>query len=275
MPKTVVILCVSSDIGSFLAKQYSARGWRVIGTYRQAGHLAGVKPSVTDLFKVDLTQPRQIKNFIAHLKRRKLHWDRLICLSGSLVPAQDFFECDFDQWQESVMVNALGPLRVAHGLYPLGQKGARVVFFAGGAANGAVVHMSAYAISKIMLTKMTEFIDAEYPHLHVSIIGPGWTMTKIHQQILGNQKTDRQKRLQTKQDMKHKPSTRLEDIDACVEWVCSQPKKLTSGRNFSVVYDPWRPAQRAKLASALSKDVNMYKLRRCNNDFLQRTGFPE
>jgi len=267
MPKTIIILSVSSDIGNFLAKQYLGRGWKVIGTYRQQKNLNGLDGKKCDLFKLDISRPQEIKAFIARLKRRKIAWDRLICAVGALLPAQDFFACDFDQWQDSLLVNAIGPLRLVHGLYPLAQKRARVVFFAGGAANGAVRHMSAYAISKILLTKMTEFIDAEYPRLHVSIIGPGWTLTKIHADILKGRTVARAKQLQTKEDMKHKPSTRLQDIDACIEWVCEQPKSITSGRNFSVVHDPWGQDKRQSLVAALKKDGNMYKLRRHGNDF--------
>ena len=267
MPKTVVIISVSSDIGHYLAKQYLARGWKVYGTYRQKNNLKEFDGKKVDLFKLDITKPSQIKAFISYLKRRQVRWDRLICLAGSLLPAQDFFKCDFEQWQNSLFVNAIGPLRLVHGLYPLARSRAQVVFFAGGAANGAVVHMSAYAISKIMLTKMTEFIDAEYPNLHVSIIGPGWTLTKIHEDILKGKTVSHLKRIQTENDIRHKPSTSMKDIDACVEWVCSQPKSLTSGRNFSVVYDPWRLDKRQSLVKALKKDVDMYKLRRQGNDF--------
>jgi len=269
MSKTVVIISISSDIGNYLADQYLSRGWKVIGTYRQKKNLSGIDGTKVSLSKVDISKPQQIRSFIAGLKRRQVRWDRLICLAGSLLPAQDFFECDFEQWQGSLQVNAIGPLRLVHGLYPLRRGKAQVVFFAGGGANGAVVHMSAYAISKIMLTKMTEFIDAEYPKLHVSIIGPGWTLTKIHDDILKDKTVSAAKRRQTRQDIESKPSTSLKDIDDCVEWVCSQPKSLTSGRNFSVVYDPWRQDKRQSLVAALKKDVNMYKLRRHGNGFLQ------
>ena len=269
MPKTVVIVAVSSDIGNFLAGRYLSRGWKVIGTYRQEKNLKDFDRSQVDLCKVDITKPQEIKAFVAQLKKKRVRVDRLICLTGTLLPAKGFFECDFDQWQQAVHVNAIGPLRLVHGLYPLVNRSARVVFFAGGAANGTVRNMSAYAVSKIMLTKMTEFIDAEYPGLHVSIIGPGWTLTKIHDAILKNKTVASAKLLQTKKDIKSKPSTPLEDIDACIEWVCAQPQKLTSGRNFSVVWDPWRADKRQKLVAALESDVNMYKLRRANNNFLQ------
>jgi NAD(P)-dependent dehydrogenase (short-subunit alcohol dehydrogenase family) len=265
---TVIIISISSDIGRFLAQQYSIRGWKVIGTYRQKKNLKGLDVPQADVFQVDVTDKRQIGKFVAHLKRRKIRFDRVVCLTGSLRPARDFFDCDFDQWQDSVTANCLGPLRLVHGLYPLASKAARVVFFAGGGANGRSKHLSAYAISKIMLTKMTEFLDAEYPGLHVSIIGPGWTLTKIHQDVLKDAKASASKRRQTAHDLKHRTSTSLEDIDSCIEWVCRQPKKLTSGRNFSVVYDPWRGDKRQKLAAALAQDINMYKLRRNGNDLV-------
>jgi len=270
MPKTVVIISISSDIGKFLAGQYLARGWKVYGTFRQEKNLRGLDREKISLFKLDITDPKQIKAFISNLKRRGVRWDRLICLAGTLLPAQDFFECEFDQWQRSLFVNAIGPLRLVHGLYPMAKGRAQMVFFAGGAANGAVTHLSAYAVSKIMLTKMTEFLDAEYPRLHVSIIGPGWTLTKIHEEITKGRDVAAKKRAQTQNDILHKPSTSLKDIDDCIEWVCKQPKQLTSGRNFSVVYDPWRKDKCQSLVSALKKDVNMYKLRRHGNDFLQQ-----
>jgi len=129
MPKTIVILSVSSDIGNFLAKQYLARGWNVIGTYRQQKNLNGLDDKNCELFKLDITKDKQIKLFIADLKRRKVRWDRLIRAVGSLLPAEDFFKCDFDQWQDSVFVNAIGPLHLVHALYPLRTKKAQVVFF--------------------------------------------------------------------------------------------------------------------------------------------------
>lgn len=268
MSKTVIIISISSDIGSFLAKQYLSRGWKVIGTYRQEKNLEKLDKSRCELFKLDITKPSQINDFISNLKQRKIHWDRLICLVGSLLPAENFFDCNFDEWQWSLLVNAVGPLRLVHGVYPLRAKNPQLVFFAGGGANGRAVHMSAYAISKIILTKMTEYIDAEYPDIHVSIIGPGWTLTKIHEEILNAKAVSPLKRTQTQSDIKIKPSTKMEDIDACVEWVCSQPKSVVSGRNFSVVYDPWRKDKCKKLIAALKKDMHMYKLRRHGNDFL-------
>ena len=61
----------------------------------------------------------------------------------------------------------------------------------------------------------------------------------------------------------------LLDIDACIDWLCEQPKDLVSGRNFSIVFDPWRANKRQQLIKKLKQDINMYKLRREGNNYLQ------
>ncbi len=175
------------------------------------------------------------------------------------MPVTSFFGSDFDAWQESFEINSLDQLRVLHALYPFRVKGhtANVVFFAGGGANNAVVNFSAYTLGKITLTKMCEFLDAETKGLNVFIVGPGWTQTKIHRLIPGSGGKARKK------------GTPLSEIFECIQWLSSQGKGLAGGRNFSIVYDPWRPEARALLVKELKSNPDMYKLRRHKNNFLQ------
>jgi len=118
-----------------------------------------------------------------------------------------------------------------------------------------------------MLAKMCEFLDAENKDLNVFIVGPGWTKTKIHHTILSDKRTVKAKVLETRDFLKNKNGTSLDDIDECVDWLCAQGKPVAGGRNFSVVYDPWRKDKREKLKKALKSDPNMYKLRRSKNEF--------
>ena len=104
-----------------------------------------------------------------------------------------------------------------HMLYPLrNKKGADAVFFAGGGMNGSVVDFSAYTISKIMLAKMCEFLDAENKDLNVYIVGPGWTKTKIHAAILNDKRSSQSKVRETKSFLKTKGGTSLDDIYECI-----------------------------------------------------------
>ena len=56
--------------------------------------------------------------------------------------------------------------------------------------------------------------------------------------------------------------TSFEDIYRCLKWIDSSEKKVTSGRNFSVVHDSWG---KEALEAELKKNLDMYKLRRKGN----------
>ncbi len=269
MKKTVVILSVGSDIGKHLAKDYLAQGWQVIGTFRDKRHVLDLmKEKNCRLFSCDLSRKASIQQFLTKVKLLNVRWDVFISCTGYLLPAQPFFKSNFDEWSDSVSVNCLEQLRVLHGLYSLrNKKKADVVFFAGGGMNNAVVNLSAYTASKIFLTKMCEFLDLEEKSINIFIVGPGWTKTKIHAQILNDPRAALAKRQDTKISMTEKAGTPLDDISQCIQWLCEQGRTVAGGRNFSVVYDPWQKGNSNKLVAALKADPNMYKLRRCGNGF--------
>jgi len=267
--KTIFILSVSSGIGLELAKRYLDDGYQVIGTYRKKKIVKEVigRPSC-HLIPCDITRKSDISRLVSEFKKRRIFWQTFISAVGLLQPLARFFKVDFDEWSRSVHVNAIEQLRVLHALYPFHQaRGvSHVVFFAGSGTNNVVVNMSAYITSKIMLIKMCEFLDAENENLNIFIVGPGWTKTKSHEQILKDKNTPREKYLETLHFFKNNPGTDFQDIYDCIRWLCRQGKAVASGRNFSVVHDPWRGNNKQKLIKELLVDTNMYKLRRFKNN---------
>jgi len=252
MKPTVIILSVSSDIGMYLAKRYLRNGYQIVGTYRSYGKLSEID-NLPDcrLFHCDISDKKSVKKFLKDFKKLRIHWNLFISCVGNLKPYGDFFKTDFDAWGNSVRVNSIEQLRVAHGLYPLRNKNAHpsIVFFAGGGVNNAVSHLSAYVVSKIMLIKMCELLDAENPDLKAFIIGPGYIKTKIHDLI--------------KMDVtKGKKETKLIDVYNGIRWLTSQDKKVVGGRNFSIAFDPLFHGNEYILVKELLEDPNMYKLRR-------------
>jgi NAD(P)-dependent dehydrogenase (short-subunit alcohol dehydrogenase family) len=117
---------------------------------------------------------------------------------------------------------------------------------------------------------MSEYLDAENKDLNVFIVGPGWTRTKIHDQVLQGKAVAQARIEETKRFMDSQGGTSLDEIFECIEWLRSEGKSLAGGRNFSVVYDPWRKKTRAQLIKALKVDSGMYKLRRHGNGFMQK-----
>lgn len=269
--RTVFILSISSDIGLFLGQQYLADGYQVIGTYRHDKGLSDLKKNKhCDLIQCDISKPKDVVQLASYFKKRKLTWDVFISCVGHPLPVVAFFHSDFQEWSDSVYINSIGQLHALHALYPYRhKKSADVVLFAGGGMNGAVKDFSAYTISKIMLAKMCEFLDVENKDINIFIVGPGWTKTKIHQTILGDSRSSKQKVQETKDFLKEKQGTLLSEIFECINWLRKQEKGVVSGRNFSIVYDPWRKDKRERLVKALKQDPHMYKLRRQGNAFLQ------
>lgn len=266
--RLAIIISVSSDIGMGLAKRYSKDGYAIVGTYRSTNKLNELKgiPGI-HLVHCDIDNKSDISKFAREYKDLGQEWDVLVSCPGSPLPLKAFFECDFDEWRRSIHTNAIEQLRVLHALYPFRNTTctSSVVFFAGGGVNNAVINFSAYTISKIMLIKMCEYLDAENPDLNIFIIGPGWTKTKTHDLILTHvDRTDRryQETIDFLQDGK---GTSIDDIYDCIAWLCEQGKEIAGGRNFSVVHDKWGQKE---LADELVKNPDMYKLRRCRNDWV-------
>lgn len=269
--KVVFLSAITSDIGIALAHRYSEAGYVIVGTYRSVKLLPELK-GIKDchLFFCDISDKKSISRFMAQYKKLGMRWDVFISCACDPLPLKAFFDCDFDAWSASVHVNVIEQLRLLHEMYPHRKKDGivDVVFFAGGGVNNAVLKFSAYTISKIMLIKMCEFLDAENKNINIFTVGPGWTKTKTHDFVLRHLDMDDERRRKIIAFLKSGKGTTMDDIYGCIQWLCGQGKKVAGGRNFSIVDDKWRGPRNKMLARELKKDCNMYKLRRCKNNFL-------
>ena len=265
--KVVFLSAITSDIGIALAKRYSRDGYTVVGTYRSnalLNELAGL-PNL-HLFYCDLNNKKTIKDSVSKFSALELRWETFISCAAWPLPLTKFFDSDFEEWSKSVDVNAIAQLCVLYSLYPFRREDliTNAVFFAGPGTNNAVKNFSALTVSKIMLIKMCELLNAENDDLNIFVVGPGWTKTKTHKFILSDPHVSDEKYKETLNFLQNQEGTSLDDIYDCIRWLCIQGKHISGGRNFSVVHDVWG---KAELAKELLKDINMYKLRRHRNDW--------
>lgn len=266
-----IVYGITSDIGAAIARAYSAQGYMVTGSHRPGTSIEQFRSMPRlNLFPSDLADKQSVDRFALDVQRLNHPWTKLVICPCTPFPLKAFFEADFEEWQESVHINAIEQLRLLHRLYPARDRSAvpDVVFFAGGGVNNAVVNFSAYSISKIMLIKMCEYIDAEAKDINIFIVGPGWVRTKVHNVILEKLDHSDERYQKTVDFLAKGDGTPLEDIFRCIEWLSEQGRAVASGRNFSVVHDAWSGPGSAKLAAALKADPGMYKLVRARNDFL-------
>lgn len=269
--RSAIIVSLSSDIGLAMAAHWLELGHAVAGTYRtMAPALTQLREAGTTLVPCDLGDAAATDAAARALCAGVPEWDVLVLAAGQLDPIGPFADCDFDAWSQSLTVNLTGQLRILHRLLPArrrggGEPGPCVLFFAGGGANGAPVNVSAYTLSKIALTKMTELLDAEMPDVRFAIIGPGWVRTKIHDTMLraGEQAGDGYAR--TVERLASGQFTPMADVLACCDWIIESSRDVIGGRNISVAFDRWGTPD---LARALQDDPNLHKLRRHGNDRL-------
>lgn len=269
--KVVVLISITSDIGVALAHRYAQHGYRIVGTYRSTTQLDQLSDiSNIQLYPCDIMNRQEIASFIKEYAALDVPWDIFISLPCTPLPLKGFFQCDFDEWAESIHLNAIEQLRILHQLHPYRNihSVSNVVLFAGGGVNNAVIDFSAYTVSKSMLIKMCEFLDAENKDMNIFIVGPGWTKTKAHLITLANVDQNSCKYRETIDFLNMREGTSMDDIFNCISWLCAQGKEVASGRNFSVVNDQWHGESSSVLAEELRSDGNMYKLRRHRNNFL-------
>jgi NAD(P)-dependent dehydrogenase (short-subunit alcohol dehydrogenase family) len=268
----IVLISVSSDIGTAIAWRFLSRGWAVSGTYRtKSDNVSRLDAAGAGLHLCDLTDTASILNASTAIARSR-QWDVLVLCPGTLKPISPFASCNFTEWENSLHTNFTRQLAFVHHLLPCrnlsGGTPPTVLFFAGGGTNNATVNYSAYTISKIALIKMCELLDAEILDTKFTIIGPGWVNTKIHKETLaagtcgaGGNYANTLKKLE-RQDC-----TIIEQVVDNCDWVVNAPKEVVGGRNFSTVFDRWGSAE---LETALRNDHDMYKLRRHGNDIAKR-----
>ena len=263
----VFLSSITSDIGVALAQRYSADGYIVAGTYR-ADKLLPELRKLPDchLFYCDLADPKSVTESVNQFARLGLQWETFVSLASHPPPLCGFFEGDFEAWSQSVHVNCIEQLRTLRLLHPLRRPAAinHAVFFAGPGTNNAVTNFSALTLSKIMLIKMCELLDAESPDLNAFIVGPGWTRTKTHDLILSDPHVSADKKADTLRFLQSNAGTSMDDIYASIRWLCAQGRPVAGGRNFSIVHDEWGEES---LATALRADPDMYKLRRHKNSW--------
>lgn len=266
-PRTAIICSISSDIGLALADRWLSRGWRVAGTHRTVSDaLHAVERRGATAVTCDLASAQSVESAGAALSGIGL-WDTLVLAAGQQEPVGAFADVDFDEWEQSLVVNFSAQMRLLHRLLPNRRTGGgrqpSVIFFAGGGTNNAPVNYSAYILAKIASIKACELLDAEIPDTKFTIIGPGWVATKIHDSTLKAGERAGSNYQRTIEKLASDELTPMADVLDCIDWAIDAPREVVSGRNFSVVFDRWGdPA----LDHMLRDDSDMYRLRRMGND---------
>jgi NAD(P)-dependent dehydrogenase (short-subunit alcohol dehydrogenase family) len=263
--RKTVILSISSDIGKAIGMRRLKQGACVTGTYRtDSSDINELRVAGAKMVIADFTNKESIDTACRIMTNMAKTWDELIVAPGTLEPIGNFEDIDFDDWSTSFSVNFLNQLRAVQKLLNCRNKGASVLFFAGGGTNSAADRFSAYTASKIALIKMTELLDSEIKDAKFSILGPGWIKTKIHNQTIKAKEDAGSAYVTTIKRMENSEFGSIEELLDCMDWIYAQPKKIVGGRNISFQQDKWK----SDLAKIFESDPSAGKLRRHANNKL-------
>ena len=182
--RTVLITGANRGIGLELARQYTAAGWRVIGTARKPESAQELIALGADVIQLDVTDPSSTERLSREVGARPV--DLLINNAGILPMMPTLDGIDMDDYQRVMEVNALGPVRVTRAVLSKLRAGRLKVIVnissnLGSIAGNTNGGFYGYRESKAALNMFTKSLAAELgPEGFTCIVlHPGWVRTDM------------------------------------------------------------------------------------------------
>jgi NAD(P)-dependent dehydrogenase (short-subunit alcohol dehydrogenase family) len=182
--RTALLLGASRGLGLGLAREYLARGWRVIATARDdASKLEALEQSQGNLRieRVDISDPDGVAKLATNLKGEKLDLLFLVAgISGS-VP-KPLHEVTADEAARVYLTNAYYPIVAAEALIALLEPAGTVAFMSsrlGSIELNDYGSWETYRLSKAALNMGARSFFHRHPDHPVLSIAPGWVRTDM------------------------------------------------------------------------------------------------
>jgi NAD(P)-dependent dehydrogenase (short-subunit alcohol dehydrogenase family) len=177
---TYLVTGTNRGIGYEYCRQLQARGDRVIAVCRSASEeLKQLGVRVEE--GIDITSDASVADLCDRLGDTAI--DVLINNAG-IVKRVTLEDLDFESIREQFEVNALGPLRVTHGLLPLLKAGSKIVLMTsrmGSIADNTSGSSYGYRMSKVALSMAGKSLahDLKSRGIAVAILHPGLVQTRM------------------------------------------------------------------------------------------------
>ncbi|HLR33303.1 MAG TPA: SDR family oxidoreductase [Fodinibius sp.] len=143
-----------------------------------------------DLFKIDLTDPKQITAFISNVKNTIGFPDILICNAGRGIH-QKLSEGDPDRWEKIFQLNVFSTFRLIRAFVPamIMRAAGDVVFISSVSSGHAYTYGGIYTATKAAIDQLAETLRLEVqPDIRVTVIHPGVVETDFFKSMIsGNQ----------------------------------------------------------------------------------------
>jgi NAD(P)-dependent dehydrogenase (short-subunit alcohol dehydrogenase family) len=184
-------------IGRAMAQELARAGAAVALVARSEDQLADTvaiiesKGGLAVALPADVTDQQAVERAVAETERRLGPVDLLVANAGHGGQVGAFWEVDPDEWWRCVEVNLRGPFLCARAVLPsmITRRRGRIIISSSLAATGPWPYVSAYAISKAAVTRLSENIAVEtgIHGMSVFAIHPGPVQTAIWRSLLSDE----------------------------------------------------------------------------------------
>lgn len=183
-PATVLITGANRGIGLEYARQFAARGHRVIGTARDVSAVEELKATGAQVEALDVTDAASVAALAKRLDGVPI--DILINNAGMFDRRDSTLDkVDFAMLEQTFAVNTFGPLRVTQALLPNLRIGQRKLIVNMSSHLGSVAHSTggwyAYRSSKTALNQINKILSVELGKegFVAVVLHPGWVRTEL------------------------------------------------------------------------------------------------
>jgi NAD(P)-dependent dehydrogenase (short-subunit alcohol dehydrogenase family) len=182
--RTVLVTGANRGLGLEFARQYQEAGWQVIGTARDPDEAQELEALGVRVMQLDVASQQSVDELAAALGDEPI--DLLINNAGIFPRVGKLDEIDFDDYNRTLAVNTVGPVRVTRALLPNLRAG-KLKIVAGLSSNlGSIAenergNFYGYRESKAALNMFTKTLAAELgPEGFTCIVlTPGWVQTDM------------------------------------------------------------------------------------------------
>jgi short-subunit dehydrogenase len=190
-----LITGASRGLGSELAQRFWESGYQLLLVSRSLESLEVIREKLhptskqkCQIFACDLGSSEELSGFLAKIERLDLVIRVLINNAAIQGPIGEFIENDLQQWEESLDVNLIAPIKLSQfvGKQMKARQQGNIIQLSGGGATGPRPNFSAYATAKAGLVRFSETLAEELrPYrVNVNCIAPGPMPTNMLKQVV-------------------------------------------------------------------------------------------
>lgn len=181
---TILVVGASRGLGLEFVRQFSAAGWRAIGTVRDMARGADVSKAGGEVYLCDVTDPASVERLGARLAKDSI--DVLVCNAG-IYSGRDWKlgGTDYADFEQILRTNTLAPLRVVEALVEPVARGAQKKIVLMSSRMGSNAQSSGgsmpYRVSKAALNSVAKNLSIELAPRGITTVctHPGWVRTDM------------------------------------------------------------------------------------------------